>query len=429
MKIVKYIFLLLLLSAIAVTVFIATQEGKYDIRKERVINVPKALLYNYINEYRNWESTGIITNTDTTATYSYSENTFGKDASMTWKKDGTEGKISTIKLIENDSILQKATIDGLDSELAWGFKDTIGGTKVTVRMQGQLSFKEKAYAVLNGNVNEKMEAALDNGLKNLNTYLVEELGKYNVEVKGLVTKTGVFYVGQPVKSKISELQKKSGEIFPKLMSFVKTNKILTNGAPFILYKSFSKQKDSASYVICIPIKEEMYTMPGSEYEGGKVASFQALKTTLKGDYSHLAKAWDAAQKHVAEKGLQENTTGQYIELYSKGIQQTKSPSEWVTDIYIPIGAPTIVPPTETITETLPGVVPAAKPGTTTPKPAVNKPATGTQKPAGTTSTGNSATARPAANKPAGTTSGATTKSTATKPAQSTATPAQKPANP
>ena len=67
MKIIKYVFLLLLLSAIAVTVFIATQEGKYDIKEERVIKVPKTVLFNYINEYRNWENVGILTANDTTA--------------------------------------------------------------------------------------------------------------------------------------------------------------------------------------------------------------------------------------------------------------------------------------------------------------------------------------------------------------------------
>ena len=77
MKIIKYVFLLLLLSAIAVTVFIATQEGKYDIKEERVIKVPKTVLFNYINEYRNWENVGILTANDTTAQYTYSENTFG----------------------------------------------------------------------------------------------------------------------------------------------------------------------------------------------------------------------------------------------------------------------------------------------------------------------------------------------------------------
>jgi predicted transcriptional regulator YdeE len=421
MKIVKYIFLLLLLTAIAVTVFIATQEGKYNVKKERVIKVPRAVLYNYINEYKNWETTGLIA--DTTATYSYSEATSGKDTFMSWEKDGTEGRISTTKLIENDSILQKATIDNLNSEIAWGFKDTIGGTKVTVRMKGELSFQEKAYSLLRGHVNDKMDASLDKSLANLNSFLVEELKNYKVEVKGPVTKTGVFYLGQSLTTNTSEIQKKAGEIFPKLMGFVKTNKMVTNGAPFILYKAFDKQLGAATYTICIPIKEEMFTAPGSEYEGGKVEAFQALKTTLKGDYSHLPKAWDAAKKHILEKGIQENTTGRYIELYSKGMQQTKRPSEWVTDIYIPTGAPVIAPEIETMEEVLPAGTPApAQPATVTPKPATNKPATGTttQRPAGSTPTGTAS--KPAMNKPA-TTGTQTQRPAGTTPANNANKPA------
>ena len=222
MKIVKYVFLLLLLSAIAITVFIATQDGKYDITKEQVIKAPKAVLYNYISEYRNWENTEIIS--DSTATYTYPEVTSGKGASMAWKKDNTEGRITTVNLRESDSIIQKATIDGLDSEMAWSFKDTLGGTKVRVRMQGKLSFQEKAYALLKGHAGEKMESVLEKGLKNIGIFLVDELAKFNVEVKNQVTKTGGFYIGQSVNSKTSDVQKKALEIFPKLAAFVKENK-------------------------------------------------------------------------------------------------------------------------------------------------------------------------------------------------------------
>lgn len=410
MKIVKYVFLLLLLAAIAICVFIATQEGKYDISAERVIKAPKNVLYNYIGEYKNWETAGIITDADTTANYSYSENTSGKGASMSWNNKNETGSISTVKLAENDSILQKATIEGLNSEIAWKFKDTTGGTKVSVRMKGELSFEEKAYALLRGHANEKLEKTLDNSLKNLNTFLVDELNNYKIEVKGTVTKTGMFYLGQAVTSKMTDVNKKANEIFPKLMSFVRTNKIVTTGAPFILYKTFDKQQETASYIISLPVKEEIYTAPGSEFEGGKLVAFQALKTTLRGDYSHLPKAWKAAEKHILGNALQENTTGQYVELYTKGMQQTKRPSEWVTDIYIPIGAPTTSP--ETAIEMLPTEIPSARPGTTTPKPTTNKPASSAaQKPAGTTTPVSSS--RPDANKPAG---------TGTKPATTTAKP-------
>jgi len=417
MKIVKYIFLLLLLASIAVTVFIATQEGKYDIHKERVIKVRKDVLYNYINDYRNWENVGIITDADSTAAYSYSEKTGGTGASMEWKKGDVEGKITTLKLKENDSIQQKAVIDGLTSEITWGFDDTAAGTKVSVRLQGQLTFSEKAAAVLSGGVEEKFESALDKGLGNLNTFLIHELSTYNVEVKGVVNKTGSFYIGQRATTDTKAAQAKVSELLPKLQAFIKENKITPAGSPFTLYDRNDSGANKVSFIVCIPIKDEIFTTPGSDIIGGKLATFKALKTTLTGDHSHLPKAWEAGFKHLSGKMLQENTTGQYMEIYTKNVKHTKKPSGWITDIYIPIGAPAVTPVTE---EAQPVVqqsaapkpsssaVPATvKPASTTAQPRqVNKPSTAPQgsKPAATTNAtprtqASGTTPKPAAQKP------------------------------
>ena len=64
----------------------------------------------------------------------------------------------------------------------------------------------------------------------------------------------------------------------------------------------------------------------------------------------------------------------FLEVYTKGMQKTKHPSQWVTDIYIPIG-PALQPevPAET---TVPVSTPAANPANVTPtvKPVTAKPA-------------------------------------------------------
>lgn len=435
MKIVKYVFLLLVLAVIAVTVFIATQEGKYDIKKKRVIKVPKAVLYNYINEYKNWENVGILTGSDTTAVFTYAPSTSGPGAAMSWKQEDNDGEVKTIRTAENDSIIQNAVIDDLDSEIKWAFKDTLNSTKVTVSFKGELSFSEKANALLKGGVNDKMESVLEKALNNLDNFLVKELAVYNIEVKGRITKTAAFYLGHAVTSKISDINKNAAETFPKLLNFIKDNKIVKNGSPFILYRTINKAEDKASYVVCIPIKEEIHTMTGSEYEGGKLSEFQAVKTTLKGDYSHLREAWDKAQNYLVGKGIQENTTGQYVEMYTKGVQKTKRPSEWITDIYIPVGQPTILPLVDD-SILLPGTAPATprpaattqgiRPAATTTRPAATN-TTGTAKPASTSP----AVPKPAAIKPAttGTTSKPATvtpKPVTTKPA---ATPTPKPATP
>lgn len=402
MRILKYIFLLLLLVAIALTVFIATQEGKYDIRKDKIISVQASVIFNYINDYRNWENVGILTNNDTTAVYSFSDVTFGEGAKTSWKLNDSDGSVETVRIAENDSIIQKAVINGYPSDIAWAFKKAGKSTKVSVRIKGELSFRDKAYAVLQGGVQERLESTLDKGLENLNKFLVHELGTYNVEVMGLVNKTGTYYLQQAVKVPAKDATTRINEITAKLTDFAKTNKIALNGAPFVIYTNTGRQGLEMQFAVCIPIKEEIFTMPGSEYEGGRLEGFQALKSTLKGDHSHIKKAWDASAREIRAKALQENTGGQYIEVYTRNVQQTKKPSGWVTDVYTPIGPntgvvrDTVVQPTNqrpaatTSSQTV--QTSTAQPRRTTPaltrqstQPVRNTPTT-PQRPANTTNT-------------------------------------------
>jgi effector-binding domain-containing protein len=392
MKIIKYVLLLIFLFSIAATVFIATQEGKYDIKREKVINVPQPLLYDFINDYRNWENVGILTNNDTTAAFAYSGTTSGKGAVSTWKFKDTSGRIETIKTVENDSIVQQAMIDGVLSDITWGFTKVSGGTKVTVRIKGELNFSDKANAAFKGGVTEKMEQTLDEGLENLKTFLTQELTDFDIEVKGRIRKLGTYYLSSTATSTIPEMNRKVTEILPKLMKFIRENKIVTTGSPFALFKTYDKQNNKTTFKVCIPIKEEIFTAPGSDIEGGRLQPFEAFKTTLKGYYSHLPRAWTKAHDTIAASGISENTTGQYIEVYTKNVTHTKKPSQWVTDIYIPIGATDPIPAT-----TLPEgetTTPNATGGTTTPaasQPATTRPATTTARP----NTGSTTNTRPA----------------------------------
>ena len=414
MKIVKYIFLLLLLAAIAITVFIATQEGKYNIKEEKIINVPKSILYNYINDYRNWENLGVLTNADTTAQYTYSQNTAGNGAAMSWIKNGAKGSIQTLNAVAPDSIRQKSIVNDLDSQIVWHFKDTTGGTKVSVSVQGHQTFTEKAYSLINGNTNKDVQSSLANGLENLNVFLVKELKTFNVDVKGVVYKKSTFYLGHSATGAIADINKQASSIFSRLLAFTKENKIGVNGEPFIIYKSINKEQKTASYTYCIPIKDEIFTAAGSEYEGGKLLAFNALKTSLKGDYSHLPKAWNAAHKHIADNALQENTSGQYVEVYSKNIAQSRRPSTWVTDLYVPIGAPQILPEQPEVLNPYIAPRPSGQAGYTAPR-ATARPATATtpaNKPATAIGTGTPAVTKPSTAKPAST----TTKPATQKPA-------------
>ena len=54
MQILKYLFLLLLLSLVATTIFVATQKGEFQLERSKIINAPKTAVFNYVNDYQNW---------------------------------------------------------------------------------------------------------------------------------------------------------------------------------------------------------------------------------------------------------------------------------------------------------------------------------------------------------------------------------------
>jgi len=399
MKIVKYVFLPLVLATIALTVFIATQNGTYTVTEEKVINVPRPVLYNYVNEYKNWKNLGMLSGADSTATYVFSNRSVGPGAFMKWDKNNEGGRITTLAVAENDSISQQTTVNGLESKLSWTFKDTLKSTKVVVKLTGNLTFSEKAEALFKGGINHAYEKNLSGGLDNLNAYLVTELKAFDTKVAGVVNKVNAFYLGTSAEGKTDKVVTEASAKFSQLYDFAKQNNIEVSGAPFIIYTKLNKTAKTAKYTYAIQLKEAIYTAAGSEYESGELTGFKALKTSLKGDYSHLTKAWKKAEEHISKNALPENTSAQYLEVFSKNPLNTRRPSQWVTDIYIPVGhtavndslnGPVLPPINNTTTQPLP----------TTVRPATAKPAqSSTAKPA--TGTGvKPATTTPATNKPA-----------------------------
>ena len=84
MRILKYIFLLLLLAFIALAVFVATQKGEYEIVRSKIIKSPKSTVYNYVNDYRNWENWVASKENDPEMSFTYPEKTTGIGGSYYW---------------------------------------------------------------------------------------------------------------------------------------------------------------------------------------------------------------------------------------------------------------------------------------------------------------------------------------------------------
>jgi predicted transcriptional regulator YdeE len=121
-----------------------------------------------------------------------------------------------------------------------------------------------------------------------------------------------------------------------MVYFFKKNNIQIAGKPFVIYNTIDYANDIINFSVCIPTAEKVFIDTDSDMQSGEMEAFTCLKTTLTGDYSHLAETWKKAQKHITDNDFKQNFAGKYIEVYSKTIDDVKNPSKWTTELYIPV---------------------------------------------------------------------------------------------
>ncbi len=95
MRILKYIFLLLLLAFIGITVYVATQKGDFEVTKSSVVKAQRSTVFDYVNDYRNWETFGSWMTKGTALKFEYGSKTMGAGGASSWKNDSDHGSLRT----------------------------------------------------------------------------------------------------------------------------------------------------------------------------------------------------------------------------------------------------------------------------------------------------------------------------------------------
>lgn len=345
MKILKYLFLFALLSFVALTVFVATQKGNFSVERSKVINSPRATVYNYLNDFRNYEDFESWSVEDPTIKMTYANKTSGNGASFYW--DGVDGKGNaiTLKTKEGESIDQKMQYDGTEADVNWTLKDTLNGkTKVTWKGKGTLSFLFKIYTALHGGSDRVIGTIYEKSLANIDKNLDYETKTYAVKVDGVVKKEDTPYIRQTFTSEIAKVNKNARIVIPKLIRFSETNGLSANGKPFIIYHTYDTKTGLAKISICLPINKEISISSGSDILSGKLNGFDAVKTTLNGDYSHRDEAISKTIAYINNQKIIPELGWSHLEILALSKLDVKGSSKLVTEIYFPI-KPKVVPVT------------------------------------------------------------------------------------
>lgn len=336
MRILKYLLLIVLLFSIGLFVYIFTQKGDYQVSSTQIIKASRITVFDYVNDYKNWETFHAMNQNNEGIVYNYKDKTSGIGGSFSWYSDSGDGFMKTVFVKENDSLSQKITIDGYPGKVNWKFKDTVGGTKVTISSKGKIGFLQKFNSFWDGGINRKMTNEFDRTLYNLNKTIDFELKTYLIKVNGVVPRKAAYFIKQTFSCKTKSISKNIKQIMPKLVYFFKKNNIPMAGKPFVIYDTTTLETDIVTLSICIPTKEKIAVMEGSDVTSGEMEAFTCIKTTLKGDYSHREELWKTAQLYITDKKYSPNFSGKYVEYYTKTIDDVKNPSKWETELYIPV---------------------------------------------------------------------------------------------
>ena len=338
MKTLKYIFLILLAFVVVGAVYLATLDGDYDVKRSRLIKANPEVIFDDLNDYKNWKDWGPWYEQDSTIVAVYAKNTIGEGGSYKCTGVDGDGMMNTLKVEKPKSLDQeiifKTPFGDMRSDVYWRLEKVDEGTEVTWGMKGSMGF---FFRFMTKGMEDEIGPMEERGLELLDQSIQKKLKIYSIESEGVVDYSGGFYLYLTTSTKISEMNSKFPEMLGKVGNFVETNSIRTTGSPFTVYHKFDVENETIMFSVCYPIPERMITPKGTDILTGFMERGTYYKTTLKGSYENSNKAWEKAMSDV------ENLLDYYMvedkepfEVYVNNVMTTPNPADLITEIYIPV---------------------------------------------------------------------------------------------
>ena len=137
MKIFKYILIILALSLVFLSVYIATGKSEYELTVTEKTELSNQRIYRYVNNLQNFDEWNPwYSNEEVFKLDSISK---GKNAKVQW--NGNQAIITSTAL--NDSLALTLDVSGNVYDTKMYFNEVAGKTTITWKINGNLSFSEK----------------------------------------------------------------------------------------------------------------------------------------------------------------------------------------------------------------------------------------------------------------------------------------------
>lgn len=306
MKILAYILGFLLLGYLAMC-FI----GPKEIQASRSIEIdaPANAIYQNVSDFKNWKEWMPWFKKDPAMVLTYGDQTSGIGGNYAWSSE-TQGK-GNMKIIEAEagkSMKTEIEFDDMGTSYGtWKFEPTEDGkVKTTWGMNApdEVNFFMRGMLQLVG-MQKQMDADFDMGLASLKEVIETQqanlpttYGGYEVKTIEVPAKT---YIGKRKEMPWAEMTDFYAATFPAAFGVATKAKSEMLGMPCGLFYKWDEENQSTDMVAGIPVKVAPESLPEG-MTAVSIAAGKALQIDYYGSYDGSAKAHEALDKYIADRG-------------------------------------------------------------------------------------------------------------------------------
>ncbi len=339
MKILKYILIIVIVLLLGGWAYISTQPDSYDVNRSRIIKAPASVIFNNLNDFKNWQEWGPWQEEDSTIVATYPEKTSGIGGSYSWTSKDGPGKIETIALEENKSIDQKIQFGDFEpSDVYWTLEEVEDGTNVTWGMKAEKTpFMFKFFAAISGGMDAMLGPMEEKGLENLDNVIEKEMA--NLAGKAPKYKVGTIsereieaqtFIGYFQKAKIEDIPSLFQEFMPKAGMYAAKNNLKSEDyTPASVYTKYDEKEGVTEFYIGLMLNTSL--APDEGMDKVEIPAGSIVTLTKYGNYGDGDME---AHNNIANFFKNNNLEyGELVwELYTND-PTTVQPEEIQTDIY------------------------------------------------------------------------------------------------
>lgn len=340
MKVIKYLFILIIVALAGITGYFALQDGAYQVTETKVINAPRELLYEQVADFNNWKNwNNFVNRKDLDVTMGQVSQGIG--GHLKFNNADLAGKMT----ITSEQPLKRVTITTSytagtrtnDEKISIDLAPAANGYKIIWTVKGECSLKEKiTNFVTQKNIEKETRLKFQKSLKNLNAHALKSMSQYTIEPLGIKTTVESYYLGIETVSSIEKFPNALAAQKERLLRYINDNHLVMVGKPVVFYEKIDRDYNAITFRIAVPVPICPNQDPNNpEITCSYKPASDDVVVLLTGNYRHLNEAMEQAERFVIDKNLEKSGLVPY-EVYLIDGSTVQNPAMFKTEVHIPI---------------------------------------------------------------------------------------------